>query len=120
MRNVALLVFCWIACALGPAGAHALLDHSQPAEGSTVAASPAQVVLWFTERIEPDFSRVEVSDASGARLDKGDSRGDRSDPTTLLVSVAKLPPGTYRVHWKVLTADTHTAEGEFRFRVAAQ
>ena len=33
------------------------------------------------------------------------------------VSVKPLPPGTYRVHWKVLSVDTHTTEGNFTFRV---
>ena len=29
------------------------------------------MTLWFTQNIEPAFSRMEVSDASGARVDQG-------------------------------------------------
>jgi methionine-rich copper-binding protein CopC len=28
-----------------------------------------------------------------------------------------LSPGTYRVHWHVLSVDTHKTEGSFSFRV---
>ena len=118
-KALALLALCSIAFAAAPAGAHGLLDRSQPAAGATVAASPGQVLLWFTEKIEPAFSAVQVRDASGARVDQGDAQGDPSDPTALRVAIGKLAPGTYSVHWKVLTADTHTTEGEFRFQVAA-
>ena len=120
MRDaLALLALCWIAFAAASAGAHGLLDRSQPAAGATVAASTGQVLLWFTEKIEPAFSAVQVWDASGARVDHADAQGDPSDPTALRVTLGTLTPGTYRVHWKVLTADTHATEGEFRFQVAA-
>ena len=38
------------------ADAHAQLDHSVPAVGSTVASSPGKVTLYFTEQLEPKFS----------------------------------------------------------------
>jgi methionine-rich copper-binding protein CopC len=33
------------------------------------------------------------------------------------VPVKALAPGTYKVHWRVLSVDTHTTEGNFSFRV---
>ncbi|HJS62184.1 MAG TPA: copper resistance protein CopC, partial [Pseudolabrys sp.] len=27
------------------------------------------------------------------------------------------PPGTYKVFWRVLSVDTHRAQGDFTFRV---
>ena len=38
--------------------AHAFLDHSDPAVGSTVPASPDVMHLWFTQQLEPAFSTV--------------------------------------------------------------
>jgi methionine-rich copper-binding protein CopC len=95
------------------AHAHAQLDHASPAVGSTVRAAPRAVTLWFTQKLEASFSSAQVTDAAGARVD----RGARVSGTQIHVSVKSLPPGSYRVHWKVLSVDTHTTEGSFSFRV---
>jgi methionine-rich copper-binding protein CopC len=104
--------------ALPVASAHAFLDHASPAVGSTVHAAPAQVKIWFSERIEPAFSFIRVLDGGGQRLDKGDTAIDTSDNTLLTVPVPLLPPGTYKVVWSVVSADTHQTEGDFSFVVA--
>lgn len=98
--------------------AHAHLERADPRVGSSVAASPAQVRLWFSERIEPAFSSVQVLDESGRRVDAGDAQVAPSDRKLLLVSVPPLPAGTYRVRWRVVSVDTHVQEGDFTFRVA--
>jgi methionine-rich copper-binding protein CopC len=96
------------------AHAHAFLDHAEPRVGSTTATAPREVVLFYTQNLEPAFSSVEVSDANGARVDQGKPRISAS---TMRVGVKPLPPGTYRVRWQVLSVDTHTTEGNFTFRV---
>jgi methionine-rich copper-binding protein CopC len=96
-----------------PARAHAFLDHASPLVGSTVASSPGQVTLYFTQNLEPRFSKVEVRNAAGARVDRGMSVSG----SVMRVSVRALPPGTYRVSWRVLSVDTHTTEGAFTFTV---
>src|SRR6185437_4440518 len=55
-----------------PAGAHAFLHHADPRVGSTVAHSPAQVTLPFTEKLEPAFSTLKVLDAAGKEVDAHD------------------------------------------------
>ena len=35
------------------AGAHAFLDRAEPRVGGKVHTPPAQITLWFTERLEP-------------------------------------------------------------------
>ena len=108
-----------LATAFDPlAGAHAFLDHAMPAVGSVVRGAPAQIKLWFTQRLEPAFSTMQVLDRSGKRVDKGDPQVDRADAELLLVSVPQLTPGTYRVTWRVLSVDTHVTEGDFTFDVA--
>ena len=37
--------------------------------------------------------------------------------TQLRVSLKALPPGSYKVIWRVLSVDTHRTEGNFTFRV---
>jgi len=100
------------------AGAHAFLERADPRVGSTVRTPPAQVRLWFTEQLEPAFSSVQVVGESGQRIDKGDSQVDPSAPRQLHVSLPPIPPGTYKVIWRVLSVDTHVTEGNFTFRVA--
>lgn len=100
------------------ADAHAFLDHALPAVGSVVRASPAQLKIWFTQRLEPAFSKVQVLDRSGTRVDKGDSQVDSADATLLTVSLPLLSPGAYRVIWRVLSVDTHVTEGDFAFDVS--
>src|SRR5579864_7037463 len=90
--------------------AHAFLDHAEPRVGSTVPTAPRELVLSYTQNLEPAFSSVEVTDANGARVDLGKPKISAS---TMRVGLKKLQPGTYRVRWQVLSADTHTTEGSF-------
>jgi methionine-rich copper-binding protein CopC len=94
--------------------AHAFLDHAEPRVGSTVPSAPKEVVLVFTQKVEAAFSSVEVSDANGARVDQGKPQ---VSATTMRISLKPLPPGTYKVHWQILSVDTHTTEGNFTFQV---
>ena len=105
-------------CGAAGALAHAFLDHADPAVGSTVHGSPPELSLWFTQELEPAFSTVEVVDQSGQEVDKRDKSVDPTDRTLLRVSLPTLPPGTYKVIWHVLSVDTHTTHGDFKFTVA--
>ncbi|SRR5579872_1193148 len=100
-----------------PLWAHAFLDHSDPAVGSTVPASPAVLHLWFTQELEPAFSWVTVTDGSGASVNDGNAAIDPSNPAELTVKLKPLPTGSYTVKWHVLSVDTHTTEGDFSFQV---
>ena len=102
----------------GPsASAHALLRHTQPPVGSTVKAAPAELVLMFSQEVEPAFSSVVVTDAQGTRVDTGTVRTDPQDATHLLAGVKTLPPGVYKVVWHVTSVDTHKTEGYYQFTV---
>lgn len=99
------------------ARAHAFLDHARPAVGSTVHGSPAEVRLWFTQELEPAFSTIRVLDQNGRQVDKRNKEVDRGDKTLFRISVPQLPPGIYRVIWRVLSVDAHVTEGDFTFEV---
>jgi copper resistance protein C len=104
-------------CLVSIARAHAILDHADPRVGSVVASASAKLSLWFTQEVEPAFSTVEVRDENGVRVDGGSVQLDAADATLLRIALKTLPPGSYQVHWRVLSADTHTTEGHFRFDV---
>ena len=100
--------------ATGQASAHAMLDHAEPRVGNKVAAAPRQVTLWFTQKLEPAFSTITVTNAAGQRVDTGKTRVSGSQ---MSVSLRAGGTGTYHVNWHVLSADTHTTEGNFTFQV---
>jgi copper resistance protein C len=123
MRRIAaaLAAFGFVSLAASAAArAHAFLDRSNPAVGSSVPTSPAAVTLWFTQELEPAFSTVTVTDKSGNRVDIGGAQVDPKDPTELRVPLKPLPPGTYKVAWRVVSVDTHPTEGDFTFEVGGR
>ena len=75
-RALPLLAVIAIALALGSrspsAEAHAFFERSQPEAGAVLPQPPVEVLLWFTEAIEIDFSDGQVVDATGTRYDNGD------------------------------------------------
>ena len=95
------------------AEAHAMLDHASPAVGTSVSGSPSVIRMWFTEALEPHFSGAEVTGPSGNHIGGGASASGNQ----LSVSVPHLAPGTYCVHWHVISVDTHKTEGSFTFEV---
>src|SRR5271169_2116384 len=80
-----------------PASAHAFLDRAEPGVGSTLAAAPAQVRIWFTEAVEPAFSTIAVTDAKGADVGQGKATVDAANAKLLELGLKTLVPGTYRV-----------------------
>ena len=98
------------------ARSHAFLDHASPRVGNTVTPATKEVVLWFTQQLEPAFSSIEVRNEQGAPVTAGKATvgGNR---TQLRVPLKALPPGNYKVIWRVLSVDTHRTEGNFTFRV---
>ncbi len=115
MRIFVVLVGLLIAAAAPTAAlAHAHLDHASPLAGGTVTAAPQEVALYFTEKLEPAFSGVEVTDGNGARVDSGKAQVSGS---AMRIGLKPLQPGAYHVRWHVLSVDTHKSEGNFNFQV---
>jgi copper resistance protein C len=109
VTSIALLILaqgCW---------AHAFADHAEPAVGSQIHSAPTQVKIWFTEKLEPALSKIQVFDLSGKELDKHDSQIDQSNGALLTVSLPELKPGKYKVVWRAVSVDTHVTTGNFAF-----
>jgi methionine-rich copper-binding protein CopC len=115
MRKVIeLLILFVIAFGARAALAHAFLDHASPLVGSTVSAAPHEVALTFTQNLEPAFSSVTVTDIGGAEVSIGKAAVSGN---TMRVGLKALGPGSYKVHWRALSVDTHTTQGSFTFYV---
>jgi copper resistance protein C len=89
------------------AWAHAFLDHAGPRVGDQVRAAPSKVKIWFTERVKPALSRIEVFDSAGKEVDRHDSQVNSTNPAILEVSRAPVKPGKYKASWRVTAVDTH-------------
>lgn len=100
--------------ATAEASAHATLDHAEPRVGNKVATPPREVTLWFTQKLEPAFSTIAVTDAGGKRVDTGKASVDGS---RMSVSVRPGGSGIYHVKWHVLSVDSHATDGSFTFEV---
>lgn len=111
---IAVIVPALLVLAMGKAVAHATLDHAEPRVGNKVATPPREVTLWFTQKLEPAFSSVTVTNAAGQRVDTGKARVSGNQ---MSVSLRPGGTGTYRVRWRVLSVDTHTTDGSFSFQV---
>jgi copper resistance protein C len=98
--------------------AHARLERASPAVGSTVKGSPPEVRLTLSEELEVAFSTIRVVDAKDQQVDNGDKALDPANHKIIKITLRPLPPGTYKVTWRVLSVDTHVTEGEFKFQVA--
>lgn len=102
--------------AAGPALAHALLESATPPVGGT-AAAPSEIRITFSEGIEPKFSGVALSGASGA-VPVGKASVAPGDNKVMVVKIGrKLAPGAYTVKWHAVSVDTHHTQGDFDFTV---
>jgi len=97
--------------------AHARFASSTPAPGQTLAASPAAVVITFTEELAA-ASTGKVTDASGATL-SASATIDANDRTKLTIALKpSLPNGVYKVSWHSVSADDgDELDGSFFFGV---
>jgi methionine-rich copper-binding protein CopC len=112
--SIAPMIPLLLSLATAGASAHALLDHAEPRVGNTIAAPPREVTLWFTQKLEPAFSSITVTNTAGQRVDTGKARVSGSQ---MSVSLRAGGSGTYRVNWQVLSVDAHRTNGNFTFQV---
>jgi len=113
-RSSIIATILLLSLATGDAYAHAMLDHAEPRVGNKISTAPRAVTLWFTQKLEPAFSNITVTNSKGERVDVGKTRVSGNQ---MSVSLRSGGTGTYRVNWRVLSADTHTTEGSFTFQV---
>ena len=105
-----------LACAVvATIAAHTKLERSIPVAGSTVAAPPASISLFFNERVDGAVSKVVLTGPSGAvALAAPHVMGD----TQLMAPVTgAVADGSYTVAWQTAGKDGHVVKGQFAFVV---
>jgi copper resistance protein C len=119
LRRLVLHLAAMAVIGMAPAAAlaHAFLNQAAPPVGGTVPASPKEIRLTFSEGIEPRFSGIDLATDDGRTVATGAAAVDPTNDKQLVLAVPPLVPGRYRVHWHVVSVDTHRTEGEYSFVV---
>jgi methionine-rich copper-binding protein CopC/peroxiredoxin len=102
------------------AAPHLRLNSTQPAADASVAESPAEIRLFFSEPPQMQGTSVRLADASGELVATTEAVADEGDAREVyIVPEGSLAPGAYTVHWRVIAQDGHAQRGEFGFRVTS-
>jgi len=106
------LVAAWT----GTASAHAVVESSSPSDGQRLVTAPSQVSLLFSEPVTTDLGGLRVLNASGERVDAGETNGSGS--STLSVGLRSgIGDNTYVISYRVVSADSHPIKGSIVFTV---
>ncbi|OWV97437.1 Cu resistance protein [Rhizobium sp. R72] len=120
MSTLSRLVALSTVAVLGFAGqalAHAHLIKTMPPDKATMAASPGELDLHFSEELNIKFSGVKITGPDKAEVKTGDARLMDEGRTLMVPLPETLSPGAYAVEWHVLSTDGHKTNGTYGFTV---
>ena len=109
-----LLAMAVVSLMATPVLAHAFLSHADPGAGASLQQAPKEISLSFTEKLEPTFSGVSVSDAAGHDVE---SAAPVVSGNSVTVALKPLAAGSYRVSWHAVSIDSHRTEGSYSFSI---
>jgi copper transport protein len=114
-RWTVVLITLALLAAGGPAWAHAVLVETTPADGARLEAPPPDVRLRFNETVAPVSLRMLGPDGQALPLPDPVSENE----LLRIPLPADLPPGSYVVSYRVVSADGHPVAGSVLFGVGA-
>ncbi len=113
-------VTAWILLFLGVrvVSAHANLLRSDPPANASLDQAPAEIRLWLSEPVEPDYSKITLRDSNGDTVDTPDSVVDPDEAAQMSLQPGPLDDGLYTVVWRAISAaDGHPTQGSFAFGI---
>ncbi len=116
---LATMVIAVVAGSSGTVSAHATLISTTPTNGSVVDVSPTEVLLTFSEAIDPVDPAVRVVDGDGNDVATSGAHQKQGADTLAINLDEPLDEGTYVVAWQAVSADSHKIRGAFTFSVGA-
>ncbi|MCC6456862.1 MAG: copper resistance protein CopC/CopD [Caldilineaceae bacterium] len=98
--------------------AHASPVRSTPAAGEVLASAPAEVVIEFSEEVEPRSTHLQLFDAGGVIVPTDLPVIDEATPKIVRLALPALADGAYGVHWRVQSqVDGHVTSGSVNFAI---
>ncbi len=99
------------------ASAHPYIDQTIPSTAQNAPVGTGEVIVYFSESVDIEFSEIKVINDKGERIDNRDLAYYHED-LALSVSTPPLEDGVYTVSTKVLSkVDGHLVPGVFLFGV---
>jgi methionine-rich copper-binding protein CopC len=104
--------------------AHTGLVSSSPAENSTIQSFPSEIILTFNEDLmtigEKQVSKFSIHKPDHELVQIGKFKIDKGT-ISAAVKESDLPTGTYKIYYRVISADGHPVSGvlKFNYKVAS-
>jgi len=108
-----IIIFFLFLMGISNAFAHTVLTESVPENGSSLAQSPAAVLLGFNEDVR--LLKFVVK-ANEVEIPTGFTPSSEA-ASQFSVKLPELQDGHYNITWTVLGADSHQVSGEMAFMV---
>ena len=97
--------------------AHPFLLDSEPAQGQNVSIGTTQIITYYSEAVEIDFSELKIYDSDGNQVDNRDIAYNNAE-SSLIITTSPLEDGVYTITSKVLSkVDGHLVHAAIIFGV---
>lgn len=96
------------------AQAHAHLEKSTPAEGSTLVTAPTAIEMTFSEPARLTALSIQRGQEPKQTIKELPTAVDRMQR----IALPMLAPGAYTLSWRAVAADGHVSSGAVHFTIA--
>ncbi|MCM3441350.1 copper resistance protein CopC (plasmid) [Metabacillus halosaccharovorans] len=115
MKKLSILLFLVFLVFSSSVSAHTGLEKSFPSDGQIITDELQEITLDFATKIEKGSTfNLIFEDSSEVPIENIQIGENRLSTNT----IETLKNGNYTVNWKIVGADGHPIEGEFKFVVA--
>ena len=117
MKKIIIILLVLSLTSIPFVSAHPFTDETIPNLSSNASTGVSEVIVYFSEPVELNFSTLKVLDNNGNQIDNKDT-DYYQDEKSLIVTTSPLEDGVYTVTTKVLSkVDGHLVPGAFLFAV---
>lgn len=117
MRKFLIILLFLSSMSIPFAAAHPFTEETTPSLTSNALTGTTEVIVFFSEPVDINFSEIKVFDTNGNQIDNKDTRYFEGEDS-LIVTTPPLEDGVYTVSTKVLSkVDGHLVPDAFLFVV---
>ena len=117
MKKILFILFALSLISIPFAAAHPFTEQTIPNISSNGPVGTTEVIVYFSEPVDIDFSEMRVFDPNGNQIDNRDT-SYYEDELSIIVTTPPLEEGVYTATTKVLSkVDGHLVPGAFIFGV---